>query len=214
MVKVYPVFERFWHWAQVALIMVLLFTGLGMNGVHDLMYFGHAARLHTLAALVLIGLWVFGFFWVATTGAWRQFVPRLGGIPRIVRFYAWGVFRGEQHPYRKLFRRKHNPLQEMAYFGLATVVFPAVWISGLLALSYNLWEEVPDATWWLTAVANVHLLGAWAIAAFVVMHVYMLTIGHSFRAHVRPMVTGYDTVELTPEQAAYLETNEPWRLGR
>ena len=50
------------------------------------------------------------------------------------------------------------------------------------------------------------------IAAFVIVHVYLLTVGHGFRAHVKPMITGYDEVDLTAAEEAYLEADEPWRL--
>jgi thiosulfate reductase cytochrome b subunit len=211
-VKVYPIFERFWHWTQMALIMVLMFTGFGLNGVHGLLPFGMAVNLHTTAALTLLAIWIFATFWLFTTGTWKHFVPQIEGLVQVARFYAWGVFRGEQHPHRKLFWRKHNALQALAYFGLKVMVFPAIWASGLIYLFYNFWEDIPDATFWITLVANIHLLAAWIIAAFVVVHIYLLTVGHSFREHVRPMVTGYDKVALTPEQEAYLQQNEPWRL--
>ena len=211
-VKVYPRFERFWHWAQMALIMVLLFTGLGLNGVHSMVPFGPAVMLHTLAALVLLGIWILATFWLFTTGTWKQFVPTLEGMFQMMLYYAWGVFRGAEPPYKKVLWRKHNPLQAATYFGLKWLVFPAIWITGLLYLTYNFWEEVPNATLVLTVVANLHLLAAYVIAAFVVTHVYLLTVGHGFRAHLKPMITGYDEVDLTPEQEAYLETNEPGRL--
>ena len=212
MVKVYPTFERFWHWTQMLMILILMFTGFGLNGVHSILPFGPAVMLHTLAALVLLTIWIFATFWLFTTGTWKQFVPKFEGLIQIARFYAWGVFKGETHPYRKMFWRKHNPLQALTYFGLKTVIFPAIWISGLFYLTYNFWEEVPNATLLITLVANLHLLAAWVLAAFVVIHVYLLTVGHGFREHVRPMVTGYDCIALTPEQEAYLEKDEPWRL--
>ena len=36
-----------------------------------------------------------------------------------------------------------------------------------------------------------------------VVHIYLLTIGHGFREHVRPMITGYDKIDLCPEGEAY-----------
>jgi len=212
MVNVYPRFERLWHWTQMALIMVLLFTGLGLNGLHHLIPFGPAVMLHSITALVLMTVWVFVAFWLATTGTWRQFVPTLDGMKKVARFYAYGIFKGESHPHRKMYWRKHNPLQIMTYFGLKVLVFPAIWVTGILYLTYNFWEDVPNATVLLTLIANLHLLLAYVIATFIVVHVYLLTVGHGFREHVRPMVTGYDCINLTPEQEAYLETNEPWRL--
>ncbi|MDF1871158.1 cytochrome b/b6 domain-containing protein [Vannielia sp.] len=212
-VKVYPVFERFWHWTQVLLITILLITGMGLHGMHHLLPFGPAVMIHTITALTLLALWIFATFWLFTTGTWKQFIPRIEGMIEVARFYAWGVFRGEKHPYKKLFWRKHNPLQAATYFGLKWFVFPAIWGTGLLYLGYALWEDaIADSSWWLSVVANLHLLAAYVIAAFIIVHVYLLTVGHGFRSHVRPMVTGYDEIELTAEQEAYLETNEPERL--
>lgn len=211
-VKVYPRFERFWHWTQMALIVVLAFTGLALNGTHHLIGFKPAVMLHTVAALGLLAIWIFANFWLVTTGSWRHFMPRLEGMAQVARYYAWGVFRGEEHPYHKTMWRKHNPLQAATYFALKWLVFPAIWITGLAYLGYNLWEDVPSAGWLLAVVANLHLLAAYAVVTFVILHLYLLTLGHGFRHHVKPMVTGFDEVELTPEQEAYLEQNEPWRL--
>ena len=208
-VKVFPFFERFWHWSQVLLILTLLFTGLGLNGAHGLIPFGPAVMLHTVAALTLLVLWVFATFWLFTTGTWKQFIPKIEGMLQVARFYVYGVFKGEEHPYKKIFWRKHNPLQAATYFGLKWFVFPAIWISGLLYLTYNFWGDGAEGTFWLTVIANIHLMAAYVVAAFVIVHVYLLTVGHGFLSHVRPMVTGYDEIELTPEQEAYLETNEP-----
>ncbi|MHC0053079.1 cytochrome b/b6 domain-containing protein [Actibacterium sp. D379-3] len=211
-VKVYPRFERFWHWGQMALIFFLFFTGLAVSGVHHLMPFGPAAMLHVVAAGLLIVLWIFAIFWHLTTGTWVHYVPSGEGLLKVARFYVYGIFKGEHHPYRKAYWRKHNPLQALTYLALKLILFPVIWISGLLYLSYNFWETVPNATFWLQITANLHVLAAYAIASFVVAHVYLLTVGHSFRAHVRPMITGYDDIALTPEEEAYLEADEPARI--
>lgn len=211
LVKVYPRFERIWHWSQAALIMALAFTGFGLNGVHGVLPFGPAVMLHTLAALALLVLWIFATFWLFTTGTWKQFVPHLDGMVQVARFYAYGVFKGEQHPHKKVYWRKHNPLQVLAYFGLKMFVFPAIWITGILYLTYNLWADVDSVgTIWL--VANLHLLAAYVVVAFVIIHLYLLTVGHGFREHVKPMISGYEEVNLTAEQEAYLVANEPDRL--
>ena len=211
--SVYPRFERLWHWTQMVLIFFLLFTGFAINGVHHLMPFKPAVMLHTLAALGLLGIWIFATFWLFTTGTWKQFVPTLEGMLHVIFYYAVGVFKGKKHPYRKVLLRKHNPLQAATYFGLKWFVFPAIWSTGLLYLTYNFWgPAVTDASFWLWLIANLHLLAAYVIAAFVIVHVYLLTVGHGFRAHVKPMITGYDEVDLTAAEEAYLEADEPWRL--
>jgi thiosulfate reductase cytochrome b subunit len=205
-VKVYTRFNRIWHWSQVASIMVLFFTGARLLGLHQIGPFGLAVTVHTIVALALLLLWIFATFWLFTTGGWRQFIPRLTGLAQVARFYAYGVFKGEEHPYVKRYDRRHNPLQALAYFALKMALFPAIWISGLLYLSYNLWGGNDGQAVLLGLVANLHVLAAFAIASFVVVHVYLLTIGHGFRQHVRPMITGYEKVDLTPEAEAYFES--------
>jgi thiosulfate reductase cytochrome b subunit len=103
-------------------------------------------------------------------------------------------------------------LQAAAYFVLKWLVFPAIWASGLLYLTYNFWEPAPNSGLWIVIIANIHLMAAYVVASFVIIHIYLLTVGHGFRDHVKPMVSGFDEVDLTSEQEAYLEQNEPWRL--
>ncbi|MCB1755912.1 MAG: cytochrome b/b6 domain-containing protein [Gammaproteobacteria bacterium] len=204
-VKMFNRFERFWHWTQVLLIFTLIFTGFAIHGTHSLIDFGPAVMLHSWAAIGLVLLWVFAIFWHLTTGAWRHYVPTSNGLFKVARFYAYGVFRGEHHPYKKTFRRKHNPLQALAYLGLKLVLFPAIWISGGIYLLSGFFASDGN----LQIVAIIHTAAAYLIVVFVIAHVYLLTTGHSFIAHVKPMVTGYDDVELTEAELAYLKQDDP-----
>jgi thiosulfate reductase cytochrome b subunit len=165
--------------------------------------------LHTSAALTLLVLWAFGTFWLFTTRSWRHFIPTIQGMWGVFRYYSFGIFRGERHPYRKAYWRKHNPLQALAYAMLKLVLFPAIWITGLIYLFYFAWRNIPHATEYLQSVAMIHVAAAFAILVFLFIHVYMLTTGHSFRDHVMPMVTGFDEVDLTPEEEAYLRKDQP-----
>ncbi|MBN2885867.1 MAG: cytochrome b/b6 domain-containing protein [Chromatiaceae bacterium] len=211
-VIIYPKFERLWHWSQAGSIATLFFTGLAMNGNHTLISFETAVKVHTFVALALLLLWVFATFWLFTTGYYKLFLPRISGLIAVARFYTYGVFKGEHHPYQKSLSQRLNPLQALAYASLKTIVFPLIWGTGLIYLTYNFWESLPNAPFWLEVIANLHIAVAWFIAGFVVLHVYLLTIGHSFFQGVRPMVTGTEKVALTPEQEAYLERHERWRL--
>jgi len=57
-----------------------------------------------------------------------------------------------------------------------------------------------------------HTAIAFAILMFVIIHIYLLTTGHSFKEHVMPMISGFDEVELTAEEEAYLEKDEPGHI--
>jgi thiosulfate reductase cytochrome b subunit len=211
-VMIFSRFERFWHWSQMALIMLLMFSGFGLHGLHDLLAFDTAVTLHTYAALALMVLWLFAVFWHLTTGSWRHYLPTTRGLLAVIRFYAYGNLRGERHPYRKAYWRKHNPPQALTYLSLKLVLFPAIWVSGIAYLLYPLWNDLAGASGVLYWIAQVHLVAAFAILAFVIVHVYLLTLGGPVVEHVKPMVTGFDRVELSPEEEAYLERDEPGHI--
>lgn len=208
-VMIFSRFERFWHWSQMALIMLLMFSGFGLHGLHGLLAFDTAVNLHTYAALALMVLWLFAVFWHLTTGSWRHYLPTTRGLLAVIRFYAYGNLRGERHPYRKAYWRKHNPPQALTYLGLKLILFPAIWLSGIAYLLYPLWNDLAGASGVLYWIAQVHLVAAFAIVAFVIIHVYLLTLGGPVVEHVKPMLTGFDRVELSPEEEAYLERDEP-----
>lgn len=207
-VMIYTRFERFWHWTQAALIFTLLFTGFGLHGLHHLIDFRTAVTVHTAAALGLIVLWVFAIFWHITTGQWRHYVPTSRGLFAVARYYAYGIFRGEAHPYRKTFRRKHNPLQALSYLALKLILFPAIWISGLAYLFYAVWSSLPHAALGLEIVAMVHTAAAFAIAAFVIIHVYLTTTGKSMFAYIKSMLNGYEEVELSEAEAQLFDEGQ------
>jgi len=204
-------FERFWHWTQMILIMILLFTGFGIHGLHNLLDFKTVVSWHSSSALGLLLLWIFAIFWHLTTGTWRHYVPTTNGLWEVARFYAYGIFKGERHPYRKAFWRKHNPLQALSYLALKLFLFPAIWISGILYMLYAFWKDAAsgEALIW---IAMFHTAVAFAILIFVIIHIYLLTTGRSFKKHVMPMISGFDEVELSPEEEAYLEEDEPGHI--
>ncbi|WP_069470098.1 cytochrome b/b6 domain-containing protein [Candidatus Marithrix sp. Canyon 246] len=207
--RVFKRFERLWHWSQMALIFTLIFTGFGVYGVHDLISFSDAVTIHTGSALILLVIWAFATFWLFTTGEWRHYIPTRKHFIKVARYYAFGIFKGEHHPYIKTYRRKHNPLQALTYLMVKTVIFPAIWISGIayLLISFGLGDFLSGIG--IGWIALIHTLSAIAIVMFVIAHVYLLTTGHSFVEHVKPMITGYDDVDLTDEELAYLRANEP-----
>ncbi|MDA8106677.1 MAG: cytochrome b/b6 domain-containing protein [Nitrospiraceae bacterium] len=211
-VMIYSRFERFWHWTQMALIVTLLFTGFGIHGFHRLISIDLADRIHTVSAIGVMVLWLFAISWILTTGVWKQFMPTSQGLWRVVRFYSYGIFKGESHPFRKTYRRKLNPLQAVTYLALKLILFPAIWLSGFAYLTYGLWERFISSGTAYETVALIHTAAAFAIVAFVTIHVYMLTTGHSFVGHVAPMITGFDDVDLSPEEEAYLEADEPGHI--
>lgn len=191
---VFKRYERFWHWSQAALIIFMMLTGFEIAGTYQNFGFQRAVEYHTLAAWTLLVLWAFTIFWQFTTGEWRQYIPTLKKVDAMVRYYAWGIFRGAPHPYRKTVLKKHNPLQRLAYLGVKLVINPLIWVSGLVYLFWgSLYGKLP-AGLGLEQVATLHTLGAFLMLAFLIVHMYLATAGHTVLAHIKAMVTGWEDV--------------------
>ncbi len=189
-------FERFWHWSQAALIITMLFTGFEIHGYLGGFAFNHALFIHEYAAWLLMTLWVFAIFWHFTTGEWKHYIPTLHNIVPMVRYYSWGIFLGEHHPYHKEPERKHNPLQRLAYLWLKLMINPLIWVSGLLLLFFSYdWIRLSPLGLDLTAVAWTHTAAAYMMLVFFIAHVYLATTGHTPTSYIKAMITGWEDGE-------------------
>ena len=192
-VILYSGFERFWHWTQAVLIIVMLVTGFEIHGTYALLGFETAINVHTTVAWGLIGLWILVLFWHTATGEWRQYVPAESPtMLAMMRYYGVGIFLGAAHPFHRKRAEKHNPLQRMAYLILVVVISPIVWLTGLLYLFYQKWSVIGLQGMPLEWVALTHLLAAFAMMSFLIVHLYLtMTTSEKPFAYVKEMISGY-----------------------
>ena len=188
-------YERFWHWLQMVLIFLLLLTGFEVHDTFSLLGFDEAVEMHNFIGLSWLIAFAFFVFWIFTTGEWRQYKPTTRKMIEVIRYYSWGIFKGESHPFPKRKEAKHNPLQRLVYLSLAALLLPIQMISGFLYWSNNSWDAWGLSFLSLKTVAMVHMAGAFAILTFVIVHVYMTTTGHSLSAYIKAMITGWEDVE-------------------
>ena len=197
-IYIYKRYERFWHWSQALLIIVMMITGFEVHGSYMLLGFKKAVQLHSTAAWTLLTLWAFTIFWQFTTGEWRQYIPSLKNVGAMIKYYTVGIFTNAPHPFHKTARQKHNPLQRLAYLALLAFISPLIWVSDLLYLFYGDWGRLGlDGYLSLETVAILHTLGAYMITAFFFIHVYLTTTGHTVFAHIKAMITGWEEVDPT-----------------
>lgn len=205
-VYIFKRFERFWHWAQAALIILLLVTGFEIHGTYNVFGWAKAVRIHTTGAWALIALWLFAIFWHFTTGEWRQYIPTTRNVLAMVNYYVVGIFTDAAHPHRVTRLSKHNPLQRLAYLVVKLVINPLIWVSGLAYLYYNelASSEIPVLEELsLRAIALTHTAAAFLMLAFLIAHIYLATAGHTPLEHIKAMITGWEDVEegATPQQS-------------
>jgi thiosulfate reductase cytochrome b subunit len=192
-IYLYTRFERFWHWAQAGLILLLVATGLEVHGAFRLFGFDSAVNLHNWTGFSWFVLYAFILFWQATTGEWKHYIPTTRKLMTVAHYYLYGIFHGEPHPVPKSERNKHNPLQRLTYLSLSLLLIPVQVATGFLLYTYNSWLQwgIPLS---LGTVALIHTAGAFGLVTFLVVHVYMTTTGHRLTCHIKAMCTGWEEV--------------------
>lgn len=197
-VYVYKGFERFWHWNQALLIFVLAVTGFEIHSSYNLIGYEAAVDIHSKAAWGFIILIVFTVFWHFTTGEWKQYIPTTKNLKAQVEFYLSGIFNNAPHPTNKTLISKLNPLQRIVYLALKIMVIPVMVISGLMYMFYRSPEGESIANTKIVSfetVAVFHTMGAFVLLSFVVVHLYLITTGHTLTSNLKAMITGWEELE-------------------
>ncbi len=198
-VYLYKRFERFWHWCQALLVILLALTGFDIHYSLGIFDFERAVMMHRGLAWAFIVLMVFAVFWHFTTGEWKQYIPTRKFLAAMVQFYLLGIFKNAPHPVHKTQLSKLNPLQRLAYLGLKIILIPGVVLSGLLYYFYNHWEEMGVQGITMGHIAFVHTLCGYILLAFMFGHIYLTTTGQSPLSNLKAMITGWE--ELSEDSA-------------
>jgi thiosulfate reductase cytochrome b subunit len=194
---VYSRFNRLWHWTQTGLILFLALTGFEIHGSLSFFGFEQAVTFHNTAAYAFLVLIVFAIFWHFTTGEWRQYLPTRQHLRAQIEYYITGIFRNAPHPTRKTALTKLNPLQRLVYLALKVMVIPVMVFSGLLYMYYRYPQSGTIHQLnieGLEYIALLHTAGAFFLISFVIVHVYLITTGHTPTSNLKAMITGYEEI--------------------
>lgn len=197
-VYIYKSFERFWHWTQALLIFMLAFTGFEIHGSFTFFGYQNAVKYHNIFSYSFIILIAFAIFWHFATGEWKQYVPSFENVKAQLTFYLFGIFKNSPHPTKKTVLSKLNPLQKLVYFSLKILVIPVMVISGLLYMFYRYPQEGSIVGLNINSIETIaifHTAGAFMLLAFIVVHLYLITTGHTPASNLKAMITGYEVLE-------------------
>lgn len=197
-------YERFWHWTQALLMVVMAVTGFEIHGTYTILGFELAIDVHVCSAWALIVLWVFSIFWHFTTGEFRQYLPKTEGVWRQIQYYMRGIFTGEPAPFHSTPKIKHNPLQRLAYLGLKIFMIPFIWVTGLLYLFYNdgIVQVLVSLGLSLELIAILHVVAAFLMLLFLIVHLYLITTGETIWQHLKAMIMGYEEMHVADSKDA------------
>jgi thiosulfate reductase cytochrome b subunit len=198
----YPLSIRLWHALNAICIVILIATGISMYYVEPgraLIEFSWAVKIHNIAGIVLSFSYLIFFIANITTGNRKYYKMPLRGIgKRMMKqgmYYAVGMFKGEKKPYPITEERKFNPMQKLSYVIIMYVGVPLVIISGFGLLFP---ESVVKALFGVSGIlvtAVVHVAMGFFISLFLVIHIYVSTIGHTRSANFKSIINGYGWIE-------------------
>ncbi len=157
--------------------------------------FARAVKWHNVAAIILTFSYVFYVAGNILSGNGKYYrLERKNFFPdlfRQLRYYSWGMFRGEKHPFPVTVERKFNPLQKVTYVLTMYVALPLVIISGLGLMFPETTVNRIFGTSGLLLTDILHITMGFLISVFVIIHIYTCTLGARTFSLFRGMITGY-----------------------
>jgi thiosulfate reductase cytochrome b subunit len=195
-ILLHPMIERIWHWFQALCIVMLIITGVMLHWPEKFPgWFNWAVTVHNwFGTGAVIGFLVWLFYNLGT-GRISHYIPRKWEIPTGIitqaRFYGYGIFKHEPHPYAPTEDNKFNPLQKIAYLQFQALLFPILLITGILYMYPETFKGVIDALGGMTVLGIVHFLLGGLFAAFLVAHLYLATTGETIGENFKAIIFGY-----------------------
>jgi len=194
----YPIWIRLWHVTNALLFILLLITGFSLHYAsieNAFIPFNISVAIHNVGAIILIinySIFVIGNI-VTNNGMfyskWRKNLwPKLW---KQFQFYAFGIFKGDPHPFPITKKQKFNPLQKVSYVLAMYLAFPLLIISGI-GLMFP--EKINNTMFNISALLFydvLHLVVAFVLSIFLVIHLYTCTLGDKPGTLFRSMVNGY-----------------------
>lgn len=194
----YPVWVRIWHWMNAILCIVLILTGISMqysDPSYPFIRFDYAVAIHDYSGILLVISYLMFIIGNLTTPNGKQYLFRLKNyyrkIQKQARYYAFGIFKGEEAPFTITTENKFNPLQRFSYVVVMYICLPVIIITGIVLL----WPEVLLLNIFgnngLHIADLIHVIMGFVVSVFLVVHLYFITIGARPLRNFASMFTGY-----------------------
>jgi thiosulfate reductase cytochrome b subunit len=209
---IHPLPIRLWHWLNASGFVALIFTGVQLRYGWLLgLSFKTIVDVHNAIGFVLIAnyfVWLL-FYLVSDkiTVYHPEFSPtkHFRNVLSQLVYYGYGIFKGHPNPHHVSAYRKFNALQSMSYQIVMMVLVPIQFYTGLVLWDLHRFAGTVELLGGARVVDTIHVVLCIFFVAFILVHVYLTTLGHTATAHVKAMITGYEEVEDAPAAA----TNAP-----
>jgi len=199
-IYIHPLPVRIWHWTNAIGFVLLILTGLQIR-YRDLIgiaSFEASVRIHNFVGFVLMGSYLLWLVFYLTSDKIKNYQMELSpkkfyttAIKQAL-YYGYGIFRGKENPHHTSPYTKFNPLQKLTYDLIMLLVVPIQFITGLFLWDVNRFAGAVATLGGVRTVDTVHVLLFIFFSAFLPVHAYLATLGHTPGAHFKAMFTGYE----------------------
>lgn len=209
-IYVHPLPVRIWHWINALGFIALILSGaqIRYSDLVALMPFKLAVQLHNWVGFALIGNYFIWLLFYLFTDKIKVYHPELNPAKyyrdslRQAAFYGYGIFKGQPNPHHVSAYRKFNALQSITYQIIMILLVPLQFYTGLLLWDVNGFAGSIELFGGVRVVSTVHVLLFIFFCAFIFIHPYLASLGHTPSAHFKAMLTGYEEVEEEPAKDA------------
>jgi thiosulfate reductase cytochrome b subunit len=200
----YPKWIRLWHVTNAIMFIILIITGLSMQYTDKenstyVVGFAKAVKWHNFAAMVLTANYVVFVFGNAFTGNGKYYrIKKENFISELIdqmKYYAFGMFRGEKHPFPVSLERKFNPLQKFSYVMAMYVGMPLLIVSGIVLLFPEIAFDKVFGVSGLVLNDILHITTGFFLSIFMIIHIYTCTLGAKPSSLFKGMLSGYHESE-------------------
>jgi len=196
-IYLYPVWIRFWHLFNAILCLLLIITGISMqysDPAFPLIRFDWSVSIHNIAGIILALSYICFFLGNILTPNGRQYFFRKGIVKNLIsqaRYYAFGIFKGENPPFPITKEHKFNPLQKFSYIFVMYVTMPLVILTGIMLLypDFLVIDLFGNKALHITDI--LHVMMGFIVSLFLIVHIYFCTIGHTPLSNFKGMINGY-----------------------
>lgn len=196
----YPLWLRIWHGINALGIILLIITGISMQwGVESsFIEFQIAVKIHNISGVVVTLNYLLFFIGnIVTKNISFYLIKPKGFFKRLIKqanYYMYGMFRGMKSPFPLSEKRKFNPLQKFAYVMVMYIFVPFVIISGFALLFPEIIIEKIYSLSGVLLTAVTHSIAGFFISIFLVVHLYVASIGKSPLENFKSIITGWHNI--------------------
>ncbi|MFA7269287.1 MAG: cytochrome b/b6 domain-containing protein [Sterolibacterium sp.] len=202
-IYVHPLPVRIWHWINAVSFILMILTGIQIRyiGMVSVMPFKAAIDVHNWIGFVLIANFFVWFLFYLFSDKIKVYHPELSPLKhfrdsfRQIKYYGYGIFKGDPNPHHVSVYHKFNPMQSMTYQIIMLLVVPVQFYTGVLLWDVNRFQASVDLFGGVRVVDTVHVLAFIFFVFFIFIHPYLASLGHTPTAHFKAMLTGYEEIE-------------------